>query len=317
MIGLSAGKEFLKLINAVPYTGEHPIGCFIVAPPGSGKSYLLTSIQSKNFILVSDITAYGMEKLLLDLTRVKTGYVVVPDLLRAMSRKPSFEQLVSLLNILLEEGVRVIKRHNLDLTLAEPLRFGFISALTTDEFRKIIPHFLTTGLLSRILVFSFHYEPSDVSRIKDIIISSSEDNFATRINGITAKEVSIPPKLKNLLLKLSHSPQDKYGFRSLKLLRKLVKARALLHGRSKATKMDVLEVFCFSPFISYATEVELNSGSDLMFSIMRKIIKKAKRLDELTVKGYTDEEIQHAAQELLRKGFLRIDKTGKLTIGGV
>ncbi len=315
LIGLNAGREFLRIINAIPYCdGEFPIGCFFVAPPGSGKTFLLTSTHSKDFILVSDITAYGMEKLLLDLARAKAGYVVVPDLLRCMSRKQSFEQLVSLLNLLLEEGVRVIKRQNLDLTLSEPLRFGFITALTTAEFQKVLPDFMNTGLLSRIIVFSFHYEQSDVRRIKEIMLSVKEESFKTRINGVGKVDVKIPSKLKNLLFKLSSTTPDKYGFRTLKLYRKLCKARALLDNRDKVSKSDIMEIFCFTPFISFASDLKIHSGSDLQYFILKKIIKKPLHPDDLKIKGYESEEIDKSVGDLLKRGLIKITRDGKIQV---
>lgn len=313
LIGLNAGREFLRIINAIPYCeGEFPIGCFFVAPPGSGKTFLLTSTHSKDFILVSDITAYGMEKLLLDLTRAKSGYVVVPDLLRCMSRKQSFEQLVSLLNLLLEEGVRVIKRQNLDLNLIEPLRFGFITALTTAEFQKILPQFMNTGLLSRIIVFSFYYEPSDVQRIKDVILSTKEESFKTRLNGVSKVDVKIPSKLKNLLYKISSSTPDKYGFRTLKLYRKLCKAKALLNGRDKVTKTDIMEVFCFVPFISFASDLKIHGGSDLQYFILKRVIKRPVHPDDLKLKGYEKDEIDKSVGELMKRGLIKIARDGKI-----
>lgn len=310
MVGLKSGKEFLKILNAIPYTGEQPIGCFLVAPPGSGKSYLLTNIHSKDFIIVSDITGFGLEKLVLEITEKKTGYVVVPDLLRATSRKQSFEQLVSLLNIILEEGLRVIKRCNLDIELKEPLRFGFITAITDTEYEKIVKNFWSTGLLSRLIIFSFYYQPSDVEKIHKMVASGEDNLHYHRINGL---KPSAPSINKKLISKISDMAKflgkDKYGFRSVKLIRRLAKANALLNGRSQVSIKDLKDIFCFLPFISHGDAFKVNSGSDLHYIILKYLTKKPISSD-IVVKGYREEEVKDVIADLIQRGFVKMDKNG-------
>lgn len=319
MIGLKAGVKFLKLLNAIPYANEHPIGCFLVAPPGSGKSFLLTKFVSKDFFIVSDLTGFGLEKLLLTLDIKKRGYVVVPDILRSMSRKSSFEQLTALLNILLEEGLRVIKRHNLDMELSSPLRYGFISAITDNEFMKVASKFWSTGLLSRILIFSFGYQNSDIAKIQRVVGLGEDEKIDVKGNGLNVvKEVKIPERLLPIMDSLSRKlGKNKYPFRNLKIIRKLAKANALREGRDVVGMRDIKEVFYLAPFIFHADEYttrpfnNFDEATDLHYFILRMIgQKRITSIDKVKVIGYTAEEVNQALNSLIARGFVKIDQDG-------
>lgn len=323
MIGLKASIEFLNLLNCIPYLeDEHPIGMFIVAPPGSGKSFLLTNYISKNFIIVSDITGFGLEKLILTLNSRKSGYVVVPDVLRPMNRKASFEQLTALLNILLEEGLRVIKRHNLDIELSSPLRFGFISAITDTEFIKVTEKFFSTGLLSRILVFSFYYNPTDVTKIQKQVALGKDSSMKIYGKTLEVSKISIPEKLVPYINFMSKFlDKNKYPFRNTKIIRKLAKASALLRGKTKISLEDLKNVYCFFPFITYADNIKgidktFGRGSDLHYLILKKVSKtKIEKPEDIKIEGYTEKEVSDVVNNLFARQLLRMTSEGlKLTM---
>ena len=135
--GLNAELEFAKTIIASGWLkGHKPLSGMIIGQPDTGKSETLMCFEGcKGVLLVNDLTAYGITRLVEDL-RV-THHLVIPDLLRVLERGPRVaNELISVLNIMSEEGLLRISTYNAQLYLERPLRCGFLTSLTLEAFNR-------------------------------------------------------------------------------------------------------------------------------------------------------------------------------------
>jgi len=274
IIGLNSAERFIRIIwNLSNIDGEHPIGVLLVAPPGVGKSYLLTSFKGENFIILSDLTGHGLEKILAELQAKARGYVVLPDLIRAFTRHTT-QALFAVLNMCLEEGITRIERADIRFQSETPIRFGFIGAITPTELKKREKDMISVGLLSRLLLFSFGYTKEDAMRIIDYVAKNGMPKPEMKIPLEIHKPVpvSIPdeitPFVKKIGTLLAKLKQDRYPFRSIKLVRRLLKGSALCHKRKVVNIDDCITIYSLLPFL-------IDTGTDLDFRLLFKIANRS------------------------------------------
>ena len=273
LIGLRGAEQFIRIvwhINNVD--GEYPIGVMLIAPPGVGKSYLLTSFKGENFIIMSDLSGHGLERVLAELKMKTRGYVVLPDLIRAFTRHTS-NALFAVLNMCLEEGITRIERADIRFASDTPIRFGFIGAITPTELKKREKDIKSVGLFSRLLPFSFKYTKEDEARIIDYISKNGMPKPEMKIPLELWKPlpVSIPEKLadfvKILGIKLARLKGDSAPFRSTKLVRRLLKGSAMSNKRQSVELIDCIAIYSLLPFI-------IDEGTDLDYRLLYNIGKR-------------------------------------------
>lgn len=329
MIGQMAGIRFMRLLSAIPNTIEHPPGVMIVADADMGKTHLLTHVKSPKFQVISDITGYGIEQLVLELRRgskKNVGYVIVPEMARVMHRNKSFDQLLAMLNLLLEEGLRSIHRADFSVTLPEPLRLGFIGAITLEDFKSIQYKMSKGGTLSRMIIYKFGYSPSDIDLIKreimlkengdqrdEFVILEREDDEFTIYRKVSVDLRRVTGYIERISDLIGGG--SKTGFRAVKQVRKLIKASTFLRFYKKgdisdkkqivASRVDAYDVFSLIPFIQQNDS--LPAGIDLEYKILKFLWKyktglTIKQLTELT--KYPADEVHDALGILQERGLI-------------
>jgi len=273
LIGLRGAEQFIKIIwNINNVDGENPIGVLLVAPPGLGKSYLLTSFRGENFIIMSDISGHGLEKILTELKTKERGYLVLPDIIRAFSRHTS-TALFAVLNMCLEEGITRIARADMTFESSKPIKFGFIGAITPKELDKRIKEMESVGLLSRLLQFRFTYTKQDEQRIIDYISKNGMPTYETKIPLELTKPMPVimPDNLtefvKILGVYLAKLKGDAVPFRATKLVRRLLKGCAIMHKRTVVEPIDCIVVYSLLPFL-------VDVGTDLDYRLLYNIGKQ-------------------------------------------
>lgn len=315
LVGLKACEQLIKISLHIPYLkDENPIGILLIAQPGMGKSMLLTRFDSENIITVSDLTGFGLEKTILECKKLSKGYILIPDLLRLQARNKGWQAFLTLTNIILEEGLVSIARGDVTVKFKKPVNFGIITAITADCFQRNLSYFSRIGFTSRFGLFSYSYEGSDYQRIEALISKKS--------NGENEKLVIKPPKnlrgeknilvsskmaeyIKNVGKTLSNGKPS--TFRSIKFVRRLVKAHALMNGRNKVALEDIREIFALTPFFvpPYPT------STDLEYRICKGIPENT------LLKHYSEHEIYEAHKRLVGKqinwGLIVKDRSKNLT----
>ena len=315
IIGLKGAEKFIKIAwNVVNVDGEYPLGILLVAPPGVGKSYLLTSFKGENYIVLSDLSGHGLEKLLIELKDMQNGYIVLPDLIRAFTRHTT-TALFSVLNMCLEEGITRIKRSDLSFHSEKPIRFGFIGAITPTELTKRQKEMLSVGLFSRLIKFSFTYTTEDKLRIIDYVSRNGmpKPEQKTPLEVYKPVPISIPENIvgfvKKIGLFLSDIKKDSVPFRSIKMIRRLLKGSAFTHRRKEVNIEDCILVYSLLPFI---TDVGTDLDYRLLLYIGRETILKKRKLSKKEIiesaKHYNQETIRNRLSYLEFKKFIYQDE---------
>ena len=191
-----------------------------------------------------------------------------------------------------------IARGDLTVKFKKPVNFGIISAVTSDCFQRNLSYFQRIGFASRFGLFSYSYEESDCQRI-EALISKKSNGESEKIsikppkNLRGEKNILVSPKMaehiKNVGKTLSNGKPS--TFRSIKFVRRLVKAHALMQGRDKVTLEDIREIFALTPFFvpPYPT------STDLEYQICRGIP------ENVLLKHYNEREIYEAHKRLVSK----------------
>jgi len=314
-IGLEGVSHLLALIYMTEAV-DKPLGALIVGPPGTGKSMILTKLKYEKAIIVNDITGRGLEDLLRDMGRQISGFVVIPDLLKVIARRQSADSFFFLMNILLEEGLTKIQRYDIKIEFPEPLRFGMITAITTEQFRHRRRSFEGSGFLSRNLLISYSYSRQVQEKIQRRMIRGE----MPREYLIVAPESRIPDMtpeveeaIERLAKLLASARGDGFVFRATNQIKSLIIAQGLLDRVEKLTVEQAFEVACVIPFLlgdRYRAE-GLGAANDEDYFTMRHLY-----LREPLPKEFQHIDIERQAERLKKVGVLVETLNGGYKIGG-
>lgn len=302
MIGLKAPKRFLESIYSLP-GGIKPLGVLFVAPPGAGKSYLLTKILSPGSIVINDITGWGLERIVSEIYMKDTyPYIVIPDFVKVASRKQSYESFLGLMNALLEEGVSQIRKYDLEVKFEKPVRCGILTGITPDYLEKRVKLIKETGYGTRQLIFKFNYRKSDIERIEEKLTKGIEDETVIINAGKAEIEIRISEEAEEGIIKVARliamSRGDHTTFRAINQVRTLATGFANYRNSPVVEKEDIKEVASLVPFL---ISHQGTGSDDLEFAIIREKLK----LDPIVnIKDYTQQEIRSALFDLLKKKIL-------------
>jgi hypothetical protein len=301
IIGLQAATRLMYIALHIPYLkDEKPVGIMMIAQPGMGKSMLLTRFESENIMRFNDLTGWGFEKVLTEMSKLQLGYAVVPDLLRLMARKRGWEAFLTLSNIVLEEGIEALRRYDVNLKLDSPINFGIITAMTTECYRLHRDKFGRTGFGSRFGKFSYSYEASDYVRIEKLVATKSTYTLPKIV--IAPPEEQLEDGSVEVSAEMAYSIQ-RLGkmlgngkpphFRSIDFVRRLCKARAFSENRKEVLIDDIKEVYALTPFFvpPYPT------ATDLEYYLLMSYSHR-----EIEGFGYAISEIETAEERIHKKG---------------
>ena len=304
-IGLTACSTLIRTALHIPYLqDEKPVGILLVSKPGMGKSLILTRFRSDNIVILNDLTGYGLERTVIELESKGAGYVIVPDILRLMTRKLGWQAFLTLSNILLEEGLSGIRRADADLKFKRPVHFGILTAITVDTLRQNLPYFNAIGFSSRFGMFSYGYERSDSEQVETIISKQApDDKLVFEINRAKKEKnrvkIAVTTEMSGYIRLLGRRMAYNNGrymnFRSIGFMRKLAKAHALSCNRKKVTIEDIRAINALLPFFV---------GSNGDATDLEHFILKGQKVREL-MKRYTWGEITKAQERLKAKGLSR------------
>lgn len=305
LTGLRGLYQLIHTALHIPYLkDEKPVGLLIVSKPGMGKSLILTRFRSENIVILNDLTGYGLERTVIELESKGAGYVIVPDILRLMTRKLGWQAFLTLSNILLEEGLSGIRRADADLKFKRPVHFGILTAITADTLRQNLPYFNAIGFSSRFGMFSYGYERSDSEQVETIISKQApDDKLVFEINRAKKEKdrvkIAVTTEMSGYIRLLGRRMASNNGrymnFRAIGFMRKLAKAHALSRNRKKVTIEDIRAINALLPFFV---------GSNGDATDLEHFILKGRKVREL-MQRYTWAEITKAQGRLTTKGLSR------------
>lgn len=233
-------KELLKLSYYVPMTREKPPSLLFIGVPGVGKSHMLVHNRASNCMLLSDMTAAGIETVLEKFDKdPEFNYIVCPDLITALTRRA--KRFTSFLNMALEEGVRAILRKDVSFqTRNGGAHIGIIAAVTSGEFRVNMGMLRSTGFLSRSLLVNFDPEVDEIAKR----MAGGETDTAEEIQIERGKfyDVPISADAKDIIYSIAKEWAREEGEKPLRkvgLIRRYARARALIRHLESGDKLEV------------------------------------------------------------------------------
>jgi len=269
MIRVRPLRELIAMAIASSYVkNEKAVSVLIVAKPESGKTTVLSSFANNNGIAyLTDVTYSGIVNLLGDIDKGKIRTILIPDMLKVIGRKEtSVENLITLLNGLIEEGIKSIATYHHHLIFDNFVRCNIIAAITSTEWFMKKATLAATGFLSRVVPFSYNYSYEDVEAIfREIIEGRANNIIFEKIKigrvGKAGRDVILPADMgerlkKNVVEKAidrlnRNLGLELYGFRLQKNIQTLAKASALLRGDDTVREEDVKKLEYISEWINF------------------------------------------------------------------
>jgi len=232
----------------------------IIAKPESGKTELLKKfIVNKNIAYISDLTAFGLERDYLP--KIEAGeirHIVIPDLLKPLSRKEStVNTLITSLNALIEEGLASISTYATRRIAEKHVKCGIITAITGEELADQRHHWSRLGFLSRVIPFSYSYGMQSVKKVFDYVLGLDylkEHDIELKRIPKQDRKISLPRRYAQAILPTTTTiarAQNTYGFRLQKQFQALLQASALERGRTTVNSRDVERVLRLMNWVNF------------------------------------------------------------------
>ena len=256
IVSLTLQSRFLK-------KEKNGVSLLLIGKPETAKTSTIFEFSNLSFVgYYDEITQKKLIDEFLPLVQTKQKRtLLIPDLINCIEKQKSTRQ--QFLNILKsgidDTGVTRISTYHKQLfqpdKKADGIKFNLITAITSDNFRKVQRYFTETGLLSRFITFSYDYP---ISTLKEIIKT---------IEGTQSGSKVTIPKIKKKNTEISNSPHlfaqfefissklglqyKGYGIRSQINLQRLAKANALLNNRTKINQDDINKIIKLSNWFNF------------------------------------------------------------------
>jgi len=254
--GLHALGEYIESVLTSAYVEDgHTLSGIVISSPDAGKSErLMEYAHSPGIQVLNDATAYGISKFLIeDIAKGNIRHLIIPDLLRILGRSPQIAaEFVNLLNGLCEEGLTGTLTYNLHIISNQPIKCGFLTAVTADRYKTVRRWWTSIGFASRIIPFVYGYNKEDLAKARDDVKNQrrvfKDRKLETKKPTKVVIQSEARTKLGDLALKVSSLNSDFTAFRSIRNVVALAQAHALLKGRRKVDGEDVQFIESLIPF---------------------------------------------------------------------
>ena len=268
-----------KLIELAIVTGRlegvRPLSAIIIAPMESAKTETVAEFAITDGVLyVNNFTPTSFtEDHLMEFLPGQTyryHHLIIPDLLNCLSRqKYLVDSTITFLNSFTEEGIKEIDSKAFrdgKIVLPQPVRGGVITTIAKADFEKRWQKWSSVGFLTRFLPISFQYGNDVVEQI--LLLSAEEEEIQLLGKSIKLPEpsilaknsplskikVALPKDLSPQLIEPGKDMQKRlktYGFRGVRLLRRLVQANALINDRNMVNQDDIDKVLELANFCNF------------------------------------------------------------------
>ena len=249
--------EIIKLCIASAWVkNERPVNLLISSKPESGKTFVLQLFsQIPKTAYLTDCTAYGiMKNLLADIETGNLRFIIIPDLIKPLSRKHStVSDFIAFMNALIEEGVVTIFTYAIQIQ-RKNLKCGLITSLPSGELLDRRRRWIKLGFMSRMIPFTYSFNQEFVDFIFEQIQQRKYIDYKPIILKLEEREVEITPEQAKVLepeARIIGKAQELYGFRAQRQLQNLAQANALLENRKFVTDEDIQKIKWLSKWINF------------------------------------------------------------------
>lgn len=239
-------KKVVKLVLLSGYIkNAEPLSLMLVSDAGNGKTEMISGFISPRICLRTDIDYPTLIRILHEKKAIK--HLILPDFIKITKKKrSSSNNLISLLNAVIEEGLQDMNLMNKDYHF-RGRKIGLVTATTKASYLQHKKEWSAIGFMSRMIFCSFSYSNETIDEILQYI--NSEEFFkrepVMKLKGY--KDIFVTPKLR---LNQQLNPLVNKKFRTLKHLQTLTKANALCNDRKEVTQEDVDEIRRLSKYLN-------------------------------------------------------------------
>jgi hypothetical protein len=248
--------DLIKLVNLAILTGRvknaKPISMLLIGDTETGKTQVLEVFMNlKPVIWANDLSAHVIvDEVAPQVEKGKT-HVLVPDLLKVLGhQKMVTKNTMTMLNAIMEEGLKNVMFYGTRKEFSQPVRCGVIAAITKDAYDAREKYWNSIGFVGRCIPVSFSYSEKTKLKIHQHIRKGFPAKMIQIITG-RPTSVEIPTRIAEKVqdLAIARTPFST-GFRLHKQLRSLIQAHALYRGRSKVKMEDFEETRRLSKFLN-------------------------------------------------------------------
>lgn len=208
-------------------------------------------MNPKTAIWANDLSAHVIvDEVAPQVEKGKT-HILIPDLLKVLAhQKVVTKNTMTMLNSIMEEGLKNVMFYGTRKEFQHPVRCGVIAAITRSGYNAREKYWKSIGFVGRCIPVSFSYSDETKLKIHEHIRKGFPSRMIEVICG-KATKIEIPPSIAKRVqdLAIAKTPFST-GFRLHKQLRSLVQAHALYCGRSKVTEEDFEEIRRLSKFMN-------------------------------------------------------------------
>jgi len=182
---------------------ENRLSVLYIARPERGKTTIFNRFYSKKTLKVDDIS----QKTILDYAeryfqtnKYKSMYL--PDFVSLANHSYStVNSTISLINRLVEEGIKDGLFYGLEYHFTKPVKIGMFVPITPNFFIKLFKRFNDIGFLSRFVPISYEYsESTRLSILQETVVKSkTEPEKPVRISAPKIYDVVVPEDIKQAL----------------------------------------------------------------------------------------------------------------------
>jgi len=248
IVELDALERTVKAVLFSAYVrDEKPLSLLIVAKPESAKTAILKKFRgNKGIVYLTDCTAYGLaHEILPKISSGEVKHILIADLITPLSKSTKTRKaFIAFLNNLIEEGVAKITSY---VTIWErEASCGLIAAITEEELKDGRHDWAKMGFLSRMFLFSYSYPISVVRKIFDSLMSDKSAVGESVPLNLPSEPVDVllPEDIAKELIPISMrigQSMQLYGFRFFLNSKTLLKALALMKGKTEVTREELEE----------------------------------------------------------------------------
>jgi hypothetical protein len=249
-------SDLIKVVNLAILTGRvknaKPVSMLLIGDTETGKTQILEVFMNlKPVIWANDLSAHVIvDEVAPQVEKGKT-HVLIPDLLKVLGhQKMVTRNTMTMLNSIMEEGLKNVMFYGTRKEFSKPVRCGVIAAITKDAFKARQDHWKSIGFVGRCLLVSYSYSEGTKLKIHEHIREGFPSRTIEIITG-RAMNVEIPSRMGEKVqdLAIARTPFST-GFRLHKQLRALVQAHALYCRRMRVNKEDFEEIRRLSKFMN-------------------------------------------------------------------
>nr|MDO8135070.1 hypothetical protein [Candidatus Njordarchaeum guaymaensis] len=248
--------DLVKLVNLALLTGRvknaRPVSMLLMADTETGKTQILEVFMNlRPVIWANDLSAHVIVDEVAPQVQQGKTHVLIPDLLKVLAhQKLVARNTMTMLNSIMEEGLKNVMFYGTRKEFPQPVRCGVIAAITKGGYLAREKHWKSIGFVGRCIPVSFSYSESTRLKIHEHIRNGFPSKMIEIIIGRQMR-VEIPSKIAERVqdLAIARTPFST-GFRLHKQLRSLVQAHALYCRRSKVTTQDFEEIRRLSKFMN-------------------------------------------------------------------